>query len=202
MNNRSEAMIHIVDDDLSMREALARVLIASGYAVDTYASADEFLATELAGGPRCMLLDLELLGASGLELQQALRQRGDAMPIIFMSAYADIPRTVQAIKGGASDFLVKPIPAATLLAAIETALAVDTTQIGREPSPDRPAAQLSDREQTVLHGIVAGRLNKQIAYDLNLSERTIKTCRAEVMRKLGARSLAELVRVAAALPRH
>src|ERR1700752_1616032 len=162
------------------------------YAVRAYASAGDFLVAEPDDRPGCMLLDLEMPGPSGLELQRALRRRGETLPIVFMSAYSDIPRTVLAIKGGASDFLVEPIEAQTLLAAVESALGgvaalpQDERQAGhRPPCPD-------ERELVVMRGIVAGRLNKQMAADLELSERTIKSCRASIMRKLGASSLSEL----------
>ena len=199
MSSDPEPLIHVVDDDDSMRRALTRVLVRSGYAVKGYASAGEFLVAEPDERPGCLLLDLEMPGPSGLELQQALRRRGSRLPIVFMSAYGDVPRTVRAIKGGASDFLVKPIGAQTLLGAIESALSVDASQLACEPQPGAPVAALSERESVVLRSIVAGKLNKQIGFDLGLSERTIKTCRAELMRKLGARSLVELVRVATPL---
>jgi FixJ family two-component response regulator len=198
MTAAPEAVIHIVDDDASMRVALTRLLEREGYAVKGYASAGEFLVAEADDRPGCILLDLQLPGPGGLELQQALRRRGVAMPIVFISAYGDIPRTVSAIKGGASDFLVKPLESRTLLAAIERALAT-AGRLEHEHAVERQAALLSERELIVLRGIVAGRLNKQLASDLNLSERTIKSCRAEVMRKLGAHSLAELVRLAGPL---
>ena len=184
-------VIHIVDDDASMRNALRRLLEHAGYAVRTYASAGDFLIAEADARPGCMLLDLQMPGPSGLELQEALRRQHNAMPIVFISAHADVPQTVRAIKGGASDFLVKPFDSHQLLAAIESALACADTP-AHAPAE---AASLSERELTVLRGILAGRLNKQIAFELHLSERTIKSCRADVMRKLGARSLAELMRV-------
>lgn len=199
MTKAFDSMIHIVDDDPSVREALARVLSASGYAVRIYPSGEEFLASNSTDEAGCMLLDLELLGSSGLDLQSAMRERGDLMPVVFMSAYGDVPRTVQAIKGGASDFLVKPIETPVLLAAVESALAVDAVRRSGADAQPSPMLKLTEREQIVLRNIVAGRLNKQIAYDLELSERTIKSCRAEVMRKLGARSFAELVRISAPL---
>jgi len=199
MSNDLDPVIHVVDDDDSLRRALTRVLVSSGYTVRGYASAGDFLVAEPSDGPGCLLLDLEMPGPSGLDLQQALRRRGSPLPIVFMSAYGDIPRTVRAIKGGASDFLVKPIEAQTLLAAVESALAVDAGQFDCEPQAGLPVAALSERESAVLRSIVAGKLNKQIGVDLALSERTIKTCRAELMRKLGARSLVELVRVATPL---
>ena len=198
MGNEREPVIHIVDDDDSVRVALGRLLERAGYVVKAYVSAGDFLVAESDDSPGCMLLDLELPGPSGLELQQALRRRGELMPIVFISAYGDVPRTVRAIKGGASDFLVKPIDARTLLAAVESALAVVAARPHQQP-PVGEVATLSEREFVVLRGILAGRLNKQLAGDLDLSERTIKSCRAKLMHKLGARSLADLVRLGAPL---
>jgi len=192
------AVIHVVDDDASMRSALRRLLEHAGYAVRAYASAGDFLVAEPDARPGCMLLDLQLPGPSGLELQQAMRRQHNAMPIVFISAHADVPHTVRAIKGGASDFLVKPVDSQQLLAAIESALAAAAAPREQAPACDVP---LSERELTVLRGLLAGRLNKQIAFDLRLSERTIKSCRADVMRKLGAHSLAELVRLGTPLIR-
>lgn len=202
MSETREAVIHVVDDDESMRVALTRLLEGSGYAVSTYASAGDFLVAEPDERPGCMLLDLEMPGPSGLDLQQALRRRGDAMPIIFISAYGDIPRSVRAIKGGASDFLVKPLESQALLAAVESALALPAAQVHHvreQPLAEAPHEPLNERELTVLRGILAGRLNKQLAADLDLSERTIKSARATLMHKLGAGSLADLVRLGSPL---
>jgi FixJ family two-component response regulator len=201
MNAERPPVIHILDDEESLRVSLARLLEQAGYAVRSHASAGDFLLAEPDDGPACLLLDLALPGGpSGLDLQEALRRRGRTIPIVFMSAYGDVPHTVRAIKGGATDFLVKPIDAQTLLAAIESALAVVAPPAaGHAPHAGRPAPALTERERVVLRGIAAGRLNKQLAADLQLSERTIKSCRAEVMRKLGARSFAELMRLAAPL---
>jgi len=199
MSQQPEAVIHVVDDDASMRTALGRLLTMSGYAVRSYASAGEFLIADPDRRPGCLLLDLELAGPSGIDLQNALRRQRNPMPIVFMSAYRDVPRTVMAIKGGAADFLLKPLDSQALLAALESALSADHL----EPCALAPLAppDLSERERTVLRGIVAGRLNKQIAAELDLSERTIKTCRADLMRKFGAHSLAELVRLGEPLSR-
>jgi FixJ family two-component response regulator len=194
--NSDPAVIHVVDDDESMRVALARLLASSGYVVKGYSSAGEFLVAEPDPRPACLLLDLELPGPSGLDLQRAMLRQGNPMPTVFISAHADVPHAVLAMKGGASDFLVKPLDGQQLLAAIESALAA-VPRTGESAAPAPADAALSEREAIVLRGILAGRLNKQIAGDLGLSERTIKSCRAEVMRKLGAHSLAELVRVAA-----
>jgi FixJ family two-component response regulator len=194
-----EALVHIVDDDESMRTALKRLLERSGYAVKTYSSAGDFLVAEPDDTPGCMLLDLSLPGPNGLELQKAMHRQSRVMPIVFMSAYADIPQTVRAMRGGASDFLVKPFDDHTLLAAIESAVAAFAAIAADEGHREFVAPALTERELTVLRGVVAGRLNKQLAFDLHLSERTIKTCRAEVMRKFGAHSLVDLVRLAAPL---
>jgi FixJ family two-component response regulator len=148
-----------------------------------------------------MLLDLELPGPGGLELQHALYRHGNRMPIVFISAHHDIPKTVLAIKAGASDFLLKPVEGHALLAAIESALAVGSNESCDKPPAQCGATKLSSREQVVLRGIVAGRLNKQIAAELILSERTIKSCRADLMRKFNAHSLADLVRLAEPLVR-
>jgi len=202
MSTERPSVIHIVDDDESVRRSLSRLLEQCGYAVQVYASAGDFLCADTDDGPGCLLLDLALPGPSGLDLQDALRRRSRTIPIIFISAYADVPHTVRAIKAGARDFLVKPVDPQALLSAIESALAVAVPAAGPEAPAPRAAPMLTEREHVVLRGIAAGRLNKQLAADLNLSERTIKSCRAEVMRKLGARSFAELVRLAAPLLDH
>jgi FixJ family two-component response regulator len=195
------SVVHIVEDDEALRRALRRLLEQAGYAVREYPGAGDFMLAPPDARPGCLLLDLELAGPSGLDLQQALIRERSALPIVFMSAYTDVPRTVQAIQRGARDFLVKPIPRQTLLAAIESALAAGSAMRAR-PAPTLAAGDappLTERERTVLAQVVAGRLNRQIGEDLHLSERTIKACRAELMRKLGAHSLAELVRIAGPL---
>lgn len=198
MSEPARPVIRLVDDDESLRTALGRVLALAGYEVRHYASAGDFLLAEPDDAPGCLLLDVQMPGPSGLELQQALRRRGNLLPVVFLTAHGDIPSTVRAIKAGASDFLCKPIERQTLLAAIETALALGGDTLTSAPR-DTPLAglALNARETAVLRGVVQGRLNKQIGADLGLSERTIKTCRADLMRKLGARSLAELVRLSA-----
>ena len=199
MSHSTETVVHIIDDDESMRIALGRLLEAAGYAVQRHASAGDYLLSDPDPRQACLLLDIQMPGPSGLELQAALRRRGSVVPIVFLSAHGDIPSSVRAIKAGASDFLCKPVERQALLAAIETALAVGPVLHAEGLPPDAPTVALDPRERTVLLGIVDGRLNKQIADDLQLSERTIKTCRAELMRKLGARSLVELVRLSAPL---
>ncbi|WP_322044428.1 response regulator transcription factor [Paraburkholderia sp. J67] len=212
MSESANKLVHVVDDDASMRRALGRVLNHSGYLVKEYASVGDFLVSDPHDWTGCLLLDLVLGGPSGLELQQVLSRQARALPIVFMSAYGDIPQTVQAMKAGAVDFLVKPIERDALLdalamafdlagaaGAVESASAPGHAVLIAEPSNDAIAYDLGEREKCVLRGIVAGRRNKQIAADLGLSERTIKTCRAGLMRKFGALSLADLVRHAQTL---
>ncbi|QSN60791.1 response regulator transcription factor [Caballeronia sp. M1242] len=201
MIDHAKAVVHIVDDDESMRTALSRLLKNAGYSVQAYASAGDFLVAETNSLPGCLLLDLELPGPSGLELQHALQRREHPIPIVFISAYRDIPKTVLAIKAGASDFLLKPIDSQALLAAIESALAATDRTAVEHASPLTSKVELSEREHFVLCGIIAGKLNKQIAAELYLGERTIKSCRAELMRKFEAHSLAELIRRAEPLTR-
>jgi FixJ family two-component response regulator len=185
-------VIHVVDDDAAMRTALKRLLHGAGYDVRDYASAGEYLVSEPDARAGCILLDLELGGPSGLELQQALLRHPRALPVVFMSAYSDVPRTVKAMKAGAVDFLVKPFDRHTLFDALDAALG--STAVEAPELHDKPSVDLGEREQAVLRGIVAGQRNKQIAAQLGLSERTIKSCRAGLMRKFGATSLAELLR--------
>lgn len=195
MSDRTGAVIHVVDDDDSLRTALMRLLNLAGFTVQGYPSAGDFLVAPTNALPGCLLLDLELPGPSGLELQRALQRLGNPMPVVFISAHHDIPRTVMAIKAGASDFLLKPIDAQALFAAIESALAAGAVELsGDEPATVSGLVDLNEREQVVLRGIVSGRLTKQIAAELALSERTIKSCRADLMRKFDAHSLADLVR--------
>lgn len=186
------AVIHVVDDDAAMRTALKRLLHGAGYDVRDYASAGEYLVSEPDTRAGCLLLDLELGGPNGLELQQALLRRPQALPVVFMSAYGDVPRTVKAMKAGAVDFLVKPFDRRALFDALDAALA----SAAREAAAplDRPSVDLGEREKAVLRGVVAGLRNKQIAAQLGLSERTIKSCRAGLMHKCEATSLAELLR--------
>ncbi|WP_322093671.1 response regulator transcription factor [Paraburkholderia bannensis] len=202
MSESANKLVHVVDDDASMRKALGRVLNHSGYSVKEYASVGDFLVSDPQDWTGCLLLDLVLGGPSGLELQQVLSRQQRALPIVFMSAYGDIPQTVQAMKAGAVDFLVKPIERDALLGALASgfgeAAASDSshTMVIPESTNDVISYDLGEREKSVLRGIVAGRRNKQIAADLGLSERTIKSCRAGLMRKFGAGSLADLVRYA------
>ena len=197
-----EPVIHIVDDDDSLRTALQRQLTAAGHRVRTYASAGEFLLAPPSDGPGCLLLDLAMPGPSGLELQEALGRHGVRLPVIFLTGHGDLAAGVRAMKAGAVDFLTKPVERQALLDAIGHALEVDATQrAGRSADAELQArlAQLTPREREVFELVVAGLLNKQIADRLGIGERTVKSQRAQVMAKLGAANAAELGRIAAAL---
>jgi FixJ family two-component response regulator len=195
-------VIHIVDDDDSLRTALQRQLTAAGHRVRTYASAGEFLLAPPSDGPGCLLLDLAMPGPSGLELQEALGRHGVRLPVIFLTGHGDLAAGVRAMKAGAVDFLTKPVERQALLDAIGHALEVDAAQrASRSADSELRArfAQLTPREREVFELVVAGLLNKQIADRLGIGERTVKSQRAQVMAKLGAANAAELGRIAAAL---
>jgi FixJ family two-component response regulator len=195
-------VVHIVDDDESLRVALGRLLSAQGYEVRSYASAGEFLVTPPAAGAGCLVLDLQLPGPSGLDLQQALERYAITLPIVFLTGRGDIESSVRAMKAGASDFLTKPVKPEVLLQAVERALATDRTRLAQRQAASHAAARhaaLSEREREVFAGVVAGRLNKQIAGDLGIAERTVKMHRAQVMAKMQVRSVAQLARIAEVL---
>ena len=195
-------LIHIVDDDAALRTALQRLLNAAGLRVKAYASAGEFLLEPPPDAPGCLLLDLQMPGPSGLELQQALARHGIGLPVIFLSGHADLASGVRAMKAGAVDFLTKPVAREPLLEAIARALQADAQRRaarGAEAELQSRFARLSAREREVFELVVAGRLNKQIADALGIAERTVKAQRAQVMDKLGAAIAAELGRIAAQL---
>lgn len=191
--------IYVVDDDASFRTALTRLLRAAGYEVRSYASAGEFLLAPPTATSGCIVLDVNMPGPSGLDLQAALRNLGDALPIIFLTGHGDVPMSVRAIKAGAEDFLTKPVQRETLLSAIKNALAryMENREARERASSVRLRYEsLTPRERDVFNFVVAGKLNKQIASELGTSERTVKAHRAQVMDKMQVSSLAELVRVA------
>jgi FixJ family two-component response regulator len=195
-------LIHIVDDDDSLRSALQRLLAAAGYRVKAYASAGEFLLDPPADAPGCLLLDLRMPGPSGLDLQEALARHGIRLPVIFLSGHGDLATGVRAMKAGAVDFLSKPVEREPLLAAVARALERDAAQRaarGVDRDLQDRYAQLTAREREVFELVAAGRLNKQIADALGIAERTVKAQRAQVMAKLGAANAAELGRIAAQL---
>jgi len=198
-------LIHVVDDDDSLRSALQRLLAAAGYRVKAYASAGEFLLDPPAAAPGCLLLDLRMPGPSGLDLQEALGRHGIRLPVIFLSGHGELATGVRAMKAGAVDFLTKPVEREPLLAAIARALEVDAAQraaSGVDRDLQDRYAQLTAREREVFDLVVDGRLNKQIADVLGIAERTVKAQRAQVMAKLGAANAAELGRIAAQLRGH
>jgi FixJ family two-component response regulator len=196
---QATAIVHVIDDDESLRTALAKLLAVAGYEVRAYSSAGEFLLQDLSSLHGCLLLDLRMPGPNGLELQEALVRRECRLPIVFMSAHGDIPASVRAMKAGAADFLTKPVARPELLAAIAAALAGHYAQsIGAEQRVvlRQRYELLTPREREVFRGIVEGKLNKQIADDLGIALRTVKVHRAQVMEKLGADSPAALGRMA------
>ena len=193
------AVVHVVDDDDAMRTALTRLLRAEGYEVRSYASAGDFLVAPSQPAPGCVLLDLQMPGPSGLELQQALQRSALSLPVVFLTGRGDVASSVRAMKAGAVDFLTKPVEAADLLKAIEAALARDRLareKHGSTSGAHEHYAQLTARERSVFDQVVAGQTNKQIARTLGITERTVKMHRGQVMAKMQAGSLAELMRTA------
>ena len=198
----SEAVIAIVDDDPSVREGLRSLLRSAGWRVETFASAQEFLARPGAEVPCCLILDLRLPGLSGLDLQKRMAEVELEIPIVFLTGHGDIPASVQAMKAGAVEFLTKPFDEEELLQAIREALERDRRDRQRraEISELRTRYEsLTAREQEVMQQVVSGLLNKQVAGELKISEFTVKVHRGQVMRKMHADSLADLVRMAAKL---
>ena len=194
-----DPIIHVVDDDESLRTAVTRLLRAAGYEVRSYPSAGEFLLARPTDTPGCVILDVCMPGPSGLDLQDAFRELNDSPPIIFLSGHGDIPMSVRAIKAGAVDFLTKPVQRQVLLNAVREALARDResrTARERDGTLRARLETLTPRERTVFTLVAAGKVNKEIAAELGTSERTVKAQRAHVMAKMQVASLAELVRVA------
>lgn len=193
-------LVHIVDDDASFRTATGRLLRVCGYEVAMYESAEQLLAQIPDGaGSSCILLDVQIPGLSGPELQRRLAELGSTLPIVFLTGHGDIPTSVRAIKAGADDFLTKPVPKDRLLNAIERAVARSRASLEKSSRLDalrQLVSTLTPRERQVLESVARGKMNKQIASELGPSERTIKAHRQKVMEKLGIRSLSELVLIA------
>ncbi|AKJ29312.1 response regulator transcription factor [Caldimonas brevitalea] len=192
------ATVHLIDDDRAVREALARLLGAAGYQVCSYAAAANYLVSSPERGPGCLLLDMQLPDVNGLELQAALvRHPAHLRPIVFISGAPDIRATVQAMRGGAIQFLMKPLDGEQLLAAVKDAIETDVVLRERDLRTGQvraAVASLNARERKVLELIVAGRLHKQIANELGVSERTVKADRAKIMRAVGVRTLPDLMK--------
>ena len=201
MNSRDN-VIHVVDDDASFRKSIYRLLSASGYRVVLHESGERALENISNGDRGCILLDLQMSGLNGIELQERLESAGNPLPIVFISGHGDISASVRAIKAGAEDFLTKPVSKDVLLAAITRAL--EHYDQGQEHvslinSLRARFATLTARENEVFALLVLGRLNKQIAHQLGTAERTVKAHRHSVMQKFGAKSVAELVSIAVKL---
>ena len=189
----------VVDDDPSIRDSLGLLLSSEGYEVRSFASASEFLKTELdTTGSACLVSDIKMPGLSGLDLQKELTSLNYEIPIIFITGHGDIPMSVQAIKKGAVDFLSKPFDDRQLLDAVKEALLKDSqarTDQNEQNHIMQRLDSLTNREQEILTYLITGMLNKQIAYELKISERTVKAHRKQVLDKMGVNSIAELVRL-------
>jgi FixJ family two-component response regulator len=195
-----DPIIFVIDDEPSVRKALGRLLSASGLQAETFASAEEFLRRLPYDGPGCIVLDVQMPGQTGLDLQDFLRRSECHLPIVFITGHGDVPTSVRALKAGALDFLQKPFTDSDLLQAIDASLQKDLQARAvrvEVREVERRLATLTPRERQVLVFIVGGSLNKQTAFDLGISEKTVKVHRARVMEKMGAASLADLVRLAA-----
>jgi FixJ family two-component response regulator len=192
-------LIHLVDDDESLRTGLLRLLREVGFEARGYGSTGEFLLSPLPDRPGCLLLDLQMPGPSGLELQEALKRQGVPLPVIFLTGHGDVASSVRAMQAGAVDFLTKPVQRDTLLEALRRALDREARERAARAEADelrRRLASLTLREREVFDAVASGKLNKQIADELKMAERTVKLHRGRVMEKLSVGSPAELGRLA------
>jgi len=196
--NEPIPIVRIVDDDASFLTAVARMLRASGFEVKTFASAAEFLARPELDVPGCVLVDLQMPGLSGMDVQEALAKEGQRLPVIFLTGKGDIPTTVQAMRGGAEDFLTKRAPKEDLLNAVNRAIERDAHERTVHRKLDELRchfAALTPREHDVLQHIMQGKLNKQIAFDLGIHERTVKLHRTSIKTKLNVHTTADLTKL-------
>jgi FixJ family two-component response regulator len=192
-------IVYLVDDDASFRKAVSRLLRTAGLEVEALASAKEFLERPMADRPSCLILDVRMPGPSGMDLQAALQEARRDIPIVFMTGHGDVSTSVRAMKGGAVDFLEKPFRAPELLACVQRGLArseQSRAERAERAAIERRFATLSSRERDVLRLVVTGLLNKQIAGELGIAEKTVKIHRGQVMHKMEAGSVAELVPMA------
>lgn|SRR3546814_579387 len=194
-----KAIVHVVDDDASIREALENLFLSIALEARTYATARDFVAAGVSDSPGCLVIDIRLPDMNGLDFQMRLTQTGVRLPVVMMTGYGDIPMSVRAMKSGAVDFLPKPFKDQDMLDAVLAAIERDRQRraVDRDSSKVwEPFEALSAREKQVMRLVTAGKMNKQVAADLGISEVTVKIHRAAVMRKMGARSLADLIRMA------
>ena len=198
MTSSAGELIYVVDDDQAFRESLSWMATAAGYRVNAYATAEHFLAAHERGAAACLVLDIRMPGMSGLALQQELLRRQEHVPIIFVTAHGDIAMAVRAVKHGAFDFIEKPFNGKALLALIQKAIRSDSLRLAvtaQQLSIDERLAALSTREHEVMTRVLQGKTNKRIASDLGISVKTVECHRSRMMEKLGAGSIAELVRL-------
>lgn len=194
-------VIHVVDDDPAIRDSLAFLLDVNGFQSKTYESANAFLANVAIDAPACVVSDIRMPGMNGIELVRELKTKGAACPVVLITGHGDVALAVEAMKAGAVDFIEKPFDDQALLGAIRVALDAHSAKQGDSAAKKGAEARLADlspRERDVLQGLVAGKINKVIAHDLNISPRTVEVYRANLMAKTGARSMSELMRIALA----